>query len=121
MRVRTEPWIRAERGAATVFGLALIAVLVSFAMLCAAAASLIGTHRRAEAAADLAALAAAQAVADGNDGCGAAATIARANDANLGSCQVEGANVVVTVSVPSARVFGAGLSLPARARAGSGT
>jgi secretion/DNA translocation related TadE-like protein len=90
-----------ERGSATVWVLALSGVLLSFA----AAAVLIGTavaaRHRAEAAADLAALAAAGSAVSGTaDPCVAAASIASANGAVLESCTVDpGAVVEIRVGV----------------------
>lgn len=109
---------RDERGAATVFGVALIGLLIAFAFACCAIGSVVATHRRAESAADLAALAGAQAEQDGSDGCAAAAGIATANGAELTGCQQIGFDVLVRVVVPTAEVLGHGVKLPARARAG---
>lgn len=110
-----------ERGAATVFGVALIGLLAAFALACCTVGSVIASHRQAESAADLAALAGAQAEQAGRDGCAAAAGIAAANGARLTDCQRAGFDVLVRVAVPAAAVFGHGVMLPARARAGPGT
>lgn len=112
-----------EAGAATVFGLALIAVLVLVAAGGGVAAAVLAGHRRAEAGADLAAVAGATAVQAGQDGCAAAARIAAANGADLDGCTVDGVDVVVSVRVTMAAlqrlVGGAGLpTLPGRARGG---
>ncbi|WP_310961516.1 Rv3654c family TadE-like protein [Nocardioides terrisoli] len=109
-----------ERGAAAVFGIALVGLLVCFTVACCVVASVVSGHRRAESAADLAALAAARALQEGTDGCTDAARIASANGARIETCRVDGLDVVVTVRVAAARLFGAGLTLPARARAGRG-
>lgn len=111
---------RGERGAATVFGVVLIGLLVSFTIACCVVGSVVSRHRRAESAADLAALAGAQELQSGGDGCAGAARIARANGAHLQTCRITGFDVVVSVRVPAAPFFGAGLNLPARARAGPG-
>ncbi|MGN6252373.1 MAG: Rv3654c family TadE-like protein [Marmoricola sp.] len=112
-----------EAGAATVFALALLALLVVVALACAVAVAALAGHRHAEAAADLAALAAAQALQRADDACGAAAQVATANGARLDDCALEGTDVVVEVHVllPGVgRLLGPGAvpALPARARAG---
>jgi secretion/DNA translocation related TadE-like protein len=92
-----------ERGSATVWVLALSAVLAVIgagAVLVGAAA--VARHR-ATAAADLAALAAAgRAVVGGEDACATSRAVAVANSAELVDCTVGGdavAEVTVTVSV----------------------
>lgn len=114
--------IRAEKGAATVVGLALIGVLTSIAIACSLVAAAVVTHRRAQAAADLAALAAAQALQGGSDACSAARRVARANGAAVRGCHTDRWDVLVSVGVPvsgsAARLLGARAELFARARAG---
>ncbi|TFV48548.1 Rv3654c family TadE-like protein [Blastococcus sp. TF02A_35] len=88
--------MRGERGAATVWVLALSAVVV----LVGAAAVLAGVatvaRHRAGAAADLAALAGAgRAVVGDADPCAAAGRIAEDNGAALAGCRVEPGSVVV--------------------------
>lgn len=122
-RAGRPPATAPEDGAATVFGVALIALLALVAAGSGVAVGALAGHRRAEAAADLAAVAGAAAVQAGGDGCGAAARTARANGADLDGCAVQGADVVVRVRVTMAALQrllgGAGLpTLPARARAG---
>ena len=93
--------LRRERGSATVWVLALAAVLG----LVATAAVLVGVavvaRHRAASAADLAALAAAgRAVSGDPSACAAAAEVARANAAELTGCSVgPGAIVEVEVSI----------------------
>lgn len=121
----TAPARAAENGAATVFGLALIALLGLVAAGSGVAVGALAGHRRAEAAADLAAVAGAAALQVGEDGCAAAARTAGANGADLDGCTVHGADVVVTVRVRLAALQhllgGVALpTLPARARAGPG-
>lgn len=114
---------RGQAGAATVFGLALIALLTLVAAGSGVAVGALAGHRRAEAAADLAAVAGASAVQAGRDGCAAAGGTARANGARLAGCSIEGDDVVVSVEVGWAalqRLLGS-VALPtlgARARAG---
>jgi secretion/DNA translocation related TadE-like protein len=80
--------------------------------------ALVTDHRRAQTAADLAALAGALAVTRGGDGCGAAAQVAGANGANLSACRLAGLDVRVTVVVTGPRWLGAHADLAAEARAG---
>lgn len=97
--MRRLPWD--DRGSATVWVLALCGVLVSLgAAAVLVGAAVVGRHR-AEAAADLAALAAADRAVSGTaDPCAAAASVASANGAVLESCIAEpGAVVDVRVTV----------------------
>jgi secretion/DNA translocation related TadE-like protein len=75
-------------------------------------------HRRAESAADLAALAAAGAVVRGVEPCGEAERIAAANGGELRGCEPDREAVVVEVVVPGPRAFGRVTELVGRARAG---
>ncbi len=90
---------RDERGAATVLVVAMAAVVLVVGCAVAGATGLVVAHRRAQAAADLAALAAAGALQRGGDPCGAAADLAGRNDARLVTCEVRGADLVVRVTV----------------------
>jgi secretion/DNA translocation related TadE-like protein len=100
-----------------VFAVAVVATLLCFALGCCVAGAAVVTHRRAESAADLAALAAAQALQEGGDTCAAARAVARANGARVDSCRIVGLDAVVGVRVDGPALLG-GLALPARARAG---
>lgn len=106
-----------EHGAASVLALALVAVLVLAAVAAAGAVGIVLAHRRAQSAADLAALAAAQALQRGEDPCAAAGTIAQAHRTRLTSCGMDGEIVVVTASVELPPVLG-GSAASGRARAG---
>jgi secretion/DNA translocation related TadE-like protein len=108
---------REESGATTVFALAVVATLLVLTVGCCVAGSAVVTHRRAQAAADLAALAAAQALQDTGAGCAAAAATAVANGARLEDCRVVGLDAVVTVRAEGPALLGA-VALRARARAG---
>lgn len=114
MRLRRS---RGERGVAMVVALGLLAVLVFVAAVSLGTVSIVLTHRRAQAAADLAALAGAAALQRGEDPCLAAARIARRHDSALGHCLVEGPTLAVTTTVALPSVLG-GRPVPARARAG---
>lgn len=119
--------IRPERGSGTVFALGMALVLA----LAAAAAVLVGQvttmRHRAEAAADLAALAGAQTQRDGGDGCATADRIAAANGGLLRSCVVgtpavgdpaAAGRVLVQVTVRATVLGGRTLTAVGVARAG---
>lgn len=93
-------------------------MLITVAVACGVAAGAVLAHRRAQSAADLAALAAATAAQGGSDPCGAAARVARRNHAILRACSVTGWDASVRVSVDGPRMAGMTMRLPARARAG---
>ena len=106
-----------EEGAGTVLAVAMMGLLVTVTVATTGAVGVVATHRRAQAAADLSALAGAAALQDGGDACGRAGTIAHRNGARLRSCRVEGWNVAVEVA-STLRLPGGSLDLPARGRAG---
>jgi secretion/DNA translocation related TadE-like protein len=81
-------------------------------------AAIVVTHRSAQAAADLAALAAASAAAVGQDACAAAERSAVANAAALASCEPVGVVVTVTVRADGPRLLGRRYDVTAQARAG---
>ncbi|MEO9322731.1 Rv3654c family TadE-like protein [Nocardioides sp. C4-1] len=107
-----------DRGAATLLTVALAGLLLFVGAALGVVGALLVAHRTAQAAADLAALAAAETAARGGDACGAAATIATANDAALTSCVVRGREVRVGVEVTGPRWLGQTGDLVAEARAG---
>ncbi len=108
---------RGESGAATVVAIALLGVLVTVTVAVGGGVGVVAGHRRAQAAADLAALAGATTLQDGGDGCAHAAHIAARNAARLASCEVDGWSVTLTV-VTSVHVPGGEITLGARGRAG---
>jgi secretion/DNA translocation related TadE-like protein len=117
----------AEEGSATVLGLVLVCILTTVALVSVVVAEVLVGQRRAAAAADLAALAAAEVLgrgaattSGGVDACGQASRVSEANDATMTGCLVEGAEVVVEVAVEVPTFFGTGLSTSGRARAGPG-
>jgi secretion/DNA translocation related TadE-like protein len=105
-----------EGGAATILVVAMAGVLMFVMVGLAAAGGLVVAERRAQAAADLAALGGA---GDGV-GCVAAARVAAANAAVLEACEVVGRDVRVTVSVSGPRVPWRSVRVAAEARAGPG-
>lgn len=107
--------MRSERGAATVLVISFSAVLVVVGAACALVGGVVIDHRRAQNAADLAALAGARALADGQDACAAAAAVARRNDAALTECTIAGDDVRVRVGVEPAWLQGRTIQAEARA------
>jgi secretion/DNA translocation related TadE-like protein len=81
---------------------------------------MVHAHRGAQSAADLAALAGAQAQARGGDACAAASTVATANGATVDSCTVDGFDVLLQVTVTGPHWLGQRHDLSAQARAGPG-
>jgi secretion/DNA translocation related TadE-like protein len=110
--------VRDERGVGTVLGVAMIGLLVIFTLICAAVASLVITHRAAQSAADLAALAGAGSVSAGRDPCSTAADIALRNGAALTACSVSDFTVTVEVTARTPRLLWTRYDLQARSRAG---
>jgi secretion/DNA translocation related TadE-like protein len=116
-----------EDGSATVLGLVLVCVLTTVALVSVTVAGVFVGQRRAAAAADLAALAAAEVLgrgaastSGGVDACGQASRVSSANAATMTGCLVDGSEVVVEVAVEVPSFFGADLSTSGRARAGPG-
>jgi secretion/DNA translocation related TadE-like protein len=109
-----------ERGSATLFAFALVGVLVLVGAALGVVGAMVHAHRIAQSAADLAALAGAEARGGGREPCAAAASIARANGARLDSCVVEGFDVLLQVTVAGPHWLGQRHDLSARARAGPG-
>jgi secretion/DNA translocation related TadE-like protein len=106
---------RPERGSATVLVLAAALVVGAVSAALAYGGALLLAGSRARTAADLAALAAADAAADGRPPCTSAAAVARANAARLVGCVPDAAGRV-TVTVET-RLPGPLRDHPVRARA----
>jgi secretion/DNA translocation related TadE-like protein len=108
---------REDTGAATVLAAALVAALVTIALggVCVGGAAV--ARHRAQAAADLAALAAAGRLPLGPDAaCAQARNIAAAMGAAVSGCDIQNLDVVVAVTVqPGSRIMG---EARAAARAG---
>lgn len=114
-----------ELGGASVLVLVLVAAVTALALAGVTVGGVLVGQRRASAAADLAALAGAEALgrgagsaAAGVAACEKAGRVSAANHARLTGCLVEGLEVVVVVAVDVRSALGAGWSVPARARAG---
>lgn len=86
-----------DRGAAIVWALALVSVILLAGLLGGAVAEESVVRQRTATAADLSVLAAAQAV---GDACAAAAATAAANGVSLATCTFDGADAVVEVRRP---------------------
>ena len=109
-----------ERGSAVPFAVACVGLLTLVGAALSVTGMLVADHRRAQAAADLAALAGASAHAAGDDGCGAAHRVAAGNGASLTDCRVAAGDVRVTVVVRGPHWLGGQGDLAAEARAGPG-
>jgi len=110
-----------DEGSATVWVLGLAVLLVGCAWVTLLVTTAAGVRHRAEAAADLAALAAAAAAQDGRAPCEAAAEVASANGGRVVSCLLaadQSVLVRVVVDVPPALARWADTSVSATARAG---
>jgi secretion/DNA translocation related TadE-like protein len=100
---------RTDSGAAAIYVLVLVAAMTAAALTTLAAGQALAVRHRAGAAADLAALAAADRVLEGaGSACAHGDSIARANGARLVRCQITGDAVDVLVEISPA-----GISLPA--------
>lgn len=109
-----------ERGAATVFAVSLVVVLLLLGMAAVFVTATAAAHRRAQAGADLAALAGAAALQSGTDPCAEAATIAAENGVRLSACGVEGMDVLVTALLDGPEFAGHSFEVRGTARAGPG-
>jgi secretion/DNA translocation related TadE-like protein len=110
---------RRELGAATLLVLAMAALLLMVGAALGVVGAMVVAHRRAQAAADLAALAGAAALARGDPGCDAAQWVAQQNGgAALVECSVVADEVSVLVRVVGPRWLGQHADLEAAARAG---
>lgn len=110
-----------EDGFATVLSAFMIAVLVAVAVAVTDVGAAVAARHQAQAAADLAALAAAALVVDADSACGAAVRIAAANRARVVDCVLEGPagmEVVVRVEVAARFALFAPSTASAAARAG---
>ncbi|GAA4702103.1 Rv3654c family TadE-like protein [Nocardioides conyzicola] len=109
---------RDERGSVIPFAIACLGLLVLLAAALGVVAAMVRAERRAQSAADLGALAAAQAVARGADACAAGVRVSAANGASVTSCRVSGREVRLQVEVAGPRWLGQTGNLTAEARAG---
>jgi secretion/DNA translocation related TadE-like protein len=114
--------VRQQRGAATVLALAMSGVLLMVGAALSVVGAIVVDHRRAQAAADLAALAGAAAAARGEPACAAVGVVADRNHAQLLACSLDAAGTTVTVRVrvSGPHWLGQQADLEASARAGPG-
>lgn len=111
---------RPDRASATLFAVSCLALLLVLGGALGVVAAMVRSHRIAQSAADLSALAGAQTQQEGGAACVAAERIARANAASMTGCRVAGSEVTVRVSVSGPRWLGQTGDLVAEARAGPG-
>ena len=105
-----------DRGSATVWVLMLASVLTLMGVGAVLISAGIVAHRRASAAADLAALAGAtRSVLDETAACIAAASVAIANGARLTECELNATSLVVQVTVDPAGQWLPDMKVAARA------
>lgn len=107
-----------ESGSAAPFAVGVIGLLLFLGAALGVVGAVFVAHRTAQSAADLAALAGANALQVSEDPCAAASAIADRNDARLESCEVAGEDVTVTVRVEGPRWLGQPGNPVAEARAG---
>jgi secretion/DNA translocation related TadE-like protein len=108
---------RREEGVAVVLAIGLTALLLLVAVVGGGVVAIMATHRQAQAAADLAALAGATAGQSGEPVCEAVERVAGRNGGNVRTCEVEGSTVRVIVECQLPAMF-AGRTVRAQARAG---
>ena len=108
----------AEHGAATVLTIAFAGLLLLLGAALGVVQAMVVAHRTAQSAADLAALAGAEAELRGESGCEVAAAVAGANGATLTGCDAGMGDLWVEVLVPGPHWLGQSADLAAIARAG---
>jgi secretion/DNA translocation related TadE-like protein len=113
-----------QRGAATLLVASMAGVLLTATLGVAGGGRLVVEHRRAQAAADLAALAGATVAARGQMGqggmpCVIAGQVAATNGAQVTSCATAGREVAVAVTIAVQLPGGYTAQVTGRARAGS--
>ncbi|MFE6506966.1 Rv3654c family TadE-like protein [Nocardioides sp. NPDC057767] len=109
---------RGERGSAAPFAIGVIGLLLFLGAALGVVGAVFVAHRTAQSAADLAALAGANALQISEDACAAASAVSERNDATLESCVTAGEDVTVTVRVEGPRWLGQPGDPVAEARAG---
>lgn len=115
---RGGPGANSERGSASIFAVSCLAVLLVLGAALGVVTAMVRAHRMAQSAADLAALSAATALAQGRDPCAAGAGTAAANAARMVRCEVSGREATICVEVEGPRWLGQTADLEAQARAG---
>ncbi|NYI80027.1 Rv3654c family TadE-like protein [Nocardioides panzhihuensis] len=110
--------VQNERGSSAPFAVGALGLLLFVGAALGVVGAVFVAHRTAQSAADLAALAGADALQVSGDACAAAATITDRNGATLESCEIAGEDVTVTVRVEGPRWLGQPGDPVAKARAG---
>jgi secretion/DNA translocation related TadE-like protein len=101
--LRAGAGLRGDRGVATVLACFCVMALVAFAALAFRLGTAVVAREQAETAADLGALAGAAVVLNGPDSaCRAAATVVGINGGAVSECTVDGADVLISVTVDAA-------------------
>ncbi len=90
---------RSQRGSTTLLGVVLVAAVVLVSLAVSAAVAVVDVRHRAGAAADLAAVAAAEAWVRGRPACVVADAVVTRNGGRLLGCRVDGTAVAVSVEV----------------------
>jgi hypothetical protein len=99
-----KPLLGNEEGSATITAAGIAGALVMITlMIIYIVATTIDAHR-AQVAADLAAVAAAEALYEGADACHTATIVTGYNQADLTDCRIDGADVIVQATVRAATV-----------------
>ncbi len=111
---------RRDDGVATVAAVGLLGLVLVVTALCLACGHVAVAAHRSAAAADLAAIAGAQALRVGDDACAAVEQTAARNGARVTQCVVDGADVRVTVEVHTPEMVGLVWAPASTARAGPG-
>ena len=99
---------RTEAGVATIAAATTVGLLLLVAAVLVQVGLVVATKHRAQAAADLAALAGSAASLRGHDGCRVARTVARRNGADVHSCRADLAVVTLRTESSSAAIAGVG-------------
>jgi secretion/DNA translocation related TadE-like protein len=108
-----------DRGAATVWLLAAGLVMVAMGVAAAAFGTATVARHRAQAAADLGALAGARRAVEGSaSACARAAEIVTANGGRLAACSLDGFDLTITVDLAVSPVRGIARTAHGSARAG---
>lgn len=107
-----------ELGSGSILVVALAGLLLLLGLGAAFVTATAVAHRRAQAGADLAALAGAESLQRGRDPCAAAAEVAAGNGTLLVACQPDGRHLVVTVRREGPELFGYVFTATGRAHAG---
>jgi secretion/DNA translocation related TadE-like protein len=113
--------VEQDRGSATIYAAVALVALTALGVTVSGYTALAAAKHRAGAAADLAALAGAQALQDGGDACVSASSVAARNGAQLAVCVVEGLTVEVVARADGPHLLGRAWTFESAARAGPAT